>query len=84
VTFPALLVLAAGMGTRYGGLKQIDPVGPSRETIVDYSVYDALRDGFEKLVLVIRRGEAAQESHQGTISRSEEESRMAAGCHCVG
>lgn len=52
---PTLLVLAAGMGSRYGGLKQIDPVGPGGETIIDYSVYDALRGGFGKLVFVIRR-----------------------------
>jgi hypothetical protein len=55
MTKPALLVLAAGMGSRYGGLKQIDPVGPSGETIIDYSVYDALRAGFGKLIFVIRR-----------------------------
>ena len=52
---PTLLVLAAGMGSRYGGLKQIDPVGPGGETIIDYSIYDALRAGFGKLVFVIRR-----------------------------
>ena len=52
---PTLLVLAAGMGSRYGGLKQIDPVGPSGETIIDYSVYDAMRAGFGKLVFVIRK-----------------------------
>jgi UTP-glucose-1-phosphate uridylyltransferase len=52
---PELLVLAAGIGSRYGGLKQIDPVGPSGETIIDYSIYDALRAGFGKLVFVIRR-----------------------------
>jgi dTDP-glucose pyrophosphorylase len=52
---PSLLVLAAGMGSRYGGLKQIDPVGPAGETIIDYSIYDALRAGFAKLVFVIRR-----------------------------
>lgn len=50
-----LLVLAAGMGSRYGGLKQIDPVGPGGETLMDYSVYDAFRAGFDKLVFVIRR-----------------------------
>ena len=55
MTKPALLVLAAGIGSRYGGLKQIDPVGPSGETIIDYSIYDALRAGFGKLVFVIRR-----------------------------
>lgn len=52
---PTLLILAAGMGSRYGGLKQIDPVGPSLETVLDYSVYDALRSGFKKIVFVIRR-----------------------------
>jgi Nucleotidyl transferase len=53
-TKPTLLILAAGMGSRYGGLKQIDPVGPNGETIIDYSIYDALRAGFGKLVFVIR------------------------------
>jgi len=52
---PTLLVLAAGMGSRYGGLKQIDQVGPSGETIIDYSVYDAIRAGFGKVVFVIRK-----------------------------
>lgn len=50
-----LVVLAAGMGSRYGGLKQIDPVGPSGEIILDYSVSDALKAGFAKVVFVIRR-----------------------------
>jgi len=52
---PTLLVLAAGMGTRYGGNKQLDMVGPSGETIIDYSIYDAIRAGFGKIVFVIRR-----------------------------
>ena len=52
---PTLVVLAAGMGSRYGGLKQVDPMGPSGETIIDYSVYDAHRAGFGKVVFVIRR-----------------------------
>lgn len=52
---PTLLVLAAGMGSRYGGLKQLDAVGPGGETIVDFSVYDALRAGFGKVVFVVRR-----------------------------
>lgn len=52
---PTLLVMAAGMGSRYGGLKQIDPVGPNGETIIDYSIYDAMRAGFGKLVFVIRK-----------------------------
>lgn len=51
---PTLFVLAAGMGSRYGGLKQMDGVGPSGETIMDYSIYDALRAGFGKIVFVIR------------------------------
>jgi hypothetical protein len=60
MTKPTLLVLAAGMGSRYGGLKQIDPVGPSGETIMDYSIYDALRAGFGKLVFIIRKDIEAQ------------------------
>lgn len=52
---PTLLILAAGMGSRYGGLKQIEPFGPNGETLMDYSLYDALRAGFEKVVFVIRR-----------------------------
>lgn len=47
--------MAAGMGSRYGGLKQIDPIGPNGETIMDYSVFDAVRAGFGKLVFIIRR-----------------------------
>jgi len=50
-----LVVLAAGMGSRYGGLKQMDPIGPSGEFILDYSVYDAVLAGFEEVVFVIRR-----------------------------
>lgn len=52
---PTLLVLAAGMGSRYGGLKQLDPVGPDGETIMDYSIFDARRAGFGKIVFVIRK-----------------------------
>lgn len=51
----ALVVLAAGMGSRYGALKQVDPVGPSGEAILDYSVFDAMRAGFNKVVFIIRR-----------------------------
>ncbi len=50
-----LVVLAAGMGSRYGGLKQIDPVGPAGETVLDYAVFDAVRAGFDRVVFVIRR-----------------------------
>jgi len=52
---PTLLILAAGMGSRYGSLKQIDPIGPSGETIIDYSVFDAIRAGFGKVVFIIRK-----------------------------
>jgi CTP:molybdopterin cytidylyltransferase MocA len=51
---PVLVVLAAGMGSRYGGLKQMDRVGKNGEAILDYSVYDALRSGFEKIIFIIR------------------------------
>jgi choline kinase len=50
-----LVVMAAGIGSRYGGLKQVDPVGPSGEIVIDYSVYDALRAGFDKVIFIIRR-----------------------------
>lgn len=55
MTKPALLILAAGLGSRYGSLKQIEPVGPCGEAILDYSVYDAIRAGFGKVVFVIKR-----------------------------
>ena len=50
-----LLIMAAGMGSRYGGLKQLDAIGPSGETIIDYSVYDAIKAGFTKIVFIIRK-----------------------------
>ena len=50
-----LLILAAGMGSRFGGLKQIEPVGPNKEFIIDYSVYDAIRSGFNKVVFIIKK-----------------------------
>ena len=52
---PTLLIMAAGMGSRYGGLKQVEPVGPEGETILEYSVFDAIRSGFGKVVFVIRK-----------------------------
>ena len=55
MTKPTLIVLAAGMGSRYGGLKQLDSVGPHGETIIDYSIFDAIRAGFGKIVFIIRR-----------------------------
>lgn len=51
---PTLLILAAGMGSRFGGLKQVEPVGPNGEAIIDYTIYDAIRAGFGKVVFVIR------------------------------
>lgn len=52
---PTLLILAAGLGSRYGGVKQMDQIGPSGESIIDYSIYDAIRAGFGKVVFVINR-----------------------------
>ena len=49
-----LVIMAAGMGSRFGGLKQIEPVGPSGEIIIDYSIYDALLAGFDKVVFIIK------------------------------
>ncbi len=51
---PTLLILAAGIGSRYGGLKQLDRIGPSGETIIDYSIYDAIRAGFGKVIFIIK------------------------------
>jgi UTP-glucose-1-phosphate uridylyltransferase len=52
---PVLVVMAAGMGSRYGGIKQIEPVGPSGEAIIDYSIYDAVKAGFAEVVFIIRK-----------------------------
>lgn len=52
---PVLVVMAAGMGSRYGGIKQIEPVGPNGEAIIDYSIYDAVRAGFSEVVFIIRK-----------------------------
>ena len=49
-----LLIMAAGMGSRFGGLKQLEPVGPNGEIIIDYSIYDAIRNGFNKIVFIIK------------------------------
>lgn len=68
---PTLLVLAAGMGSRYGGLKQMDPMGPHGETILDYSVFDAIRAGFGKVVFVIRE-DFADAFRKGVGARFED------------
>ncbi|MGL4398678.1 MAG: nucleotidyltransferase family protein [Luteolibacter sp.] len=65
---PTLLVLAAGMGSRYGGLKQMDPMGPNGETVLDYSVYDAIRAGFGRVIFIIRE-DFAEAFRQGVGSR---------------
>jgi NDP-sugar pyrophosphorylase family protein len=57
---PALLILAAGIGSRYGSLKQLDQIGPSGETIIDYSIFDAIRAGFSKVVFVIKENIAKE------------------------
>lgn len=50
-----LVIMAAGIGSRFGGLKQIEPVGPNGEFIIDYSIYDAIRSGFNKVVFIIKK-----------------------------
>ena len=60
---PTLLILAAGMGSRYGGLKQMDPMGPHGETVLDYSVYDAIRAGFGRVAFIIREDFAEAFQH---------------------
>jgi hypothetical protein len=65
-----LVVLAAGMGSRYGGLKQIDPVGPNGELVIDYSIFDAKRAGFNRVVFVIRKD--MQEAFREGIGRAME------------
>ncbi len=67
---PTLFVLAAGMGSRYGGLKQLDSLGPNGETIMDYSIYDAVKSGFGKIVFVIRK-DFEKEFREKIISKYE-------------
>ena len=67
---PTLFILAAGMGSRYGGLKQLDGVGPHGETIMDYSIYDALKAGFGKVVFVIRK-DFEQDFREKILSKYE-------------
>ena len=68
---PTLFLLAAGMGSRYGGLKQLDGLGPNGETIMDYSIYDAIHAGFGKLVFVIRK-EFENDFREKIISKYED------------
>ena len=67
---PTLIIMAAGMGSRFGGLKQITPVGPAGEKIIDYSVYDAVRAGFGKVVFVIKR--SIEQEFKETIGKTLE------------
>ena len=67
---PTLLLLAAGMGSRYGGLKQLDGLGPNGETIMDYSIYDAIKAGFGKIVFVIRK-DFEQDFREKVLSKYE-------------
>lgn len=69
---PELVILAAGMGSRYGGLKQLDRVGPGGATVLDYSIYDALKAGFGRVVFVTRRDIAA-EFEQAVVSKWEKQ-----------
>jgi MobA-like NTP transferase domain len=68
---PSVLVMAAGLGSRYGGLKQIEPVGPAGETLLDYSLFDARRAGFSRIVFVIRRD--IQVAFRDAVGRRYEE-----------
>lgn len=71
---PVLVVMAAGMGSRYGGMKQIDPVGPNGQVIMDYSLYDARRAGFETVIFVIKHEieDALQGSHRRPRGQGDE------------
>ena len=75
---PTLVVLAAGIGNRYGGLKQMDPVGPHGATLIDYSIFDAIKAKFETLVFIIRPVFEAAFREQ-LLSKFEQ----CADCHCV-
>ena len=67
---PVLVVMAAGMGSRYGGLKQIDPIDKDGDIIIDFSIYDAIQAGFEKIVFIIKKENEAD--FRGNSSRSKE------------
>ncbi len=75
---PSLVVLAAGAGSRYGGLKQIEPVGPDGETLLDYAIYDARRAGFRNVVLIVRR--AIVRDFDGLLARISSGVRMTLVC----
>ena len=64
---PVLVIMAAGMGSRYGGLKQIDPVDPYGNKIIDFSIYDAVEAGFEKVVFIIKKAIEKEFKEHGEI-----------------
>ena len=70
-----LLIMAAGMGSRFGGLKQIEPVGPNGEFIIDYSIYDAIKAGFKKVVFIIK--EENYDTFKETIGKRVEKQNIA-------
>ena len=84
---PTLFLLAAGMGSRYGGLKQLDTLGPHGETIMDYSIYDAIKAGFGKIVWVIRK-DFEEQFRQQILAKYEghvpcDLCRHSRGIHCA-
>ncbi len=68
---PVLVIMAAGMGSRYGGLKQIDPVDKDGHIIMDFSIYDAVRAGFEKVVFIIKHEKMKKSSEEHVGDRLE-------------
>ena len=82
---PTLFLLAAGMGSRYGGLKQLDGLGPNGETIMDYSIYDAIEAGFGKIVWVIRKDfeEQFRISRSSSVSRFSQSMRVRSSASSV-
>jgi len=77
----SLVILAAGVGSRYGGLKQLEPIGPSGETLLEYSIFDALRAGFNHLILVIRR--EAEDHFRSSLGHRLTEAVDISHCHQV-
>ena len=66
---PALVIMAAGLGSRYGGLKQAEPVGPHGELIIDYSIHDAMKAGFGRVICIIKTGRSSRSASVGDIPR---------------
>ena len=79
---PTLVLLAAGMGSRYGGLKQLDGLGPNGETIMDYSIYDAIQAGFGKIVFITSRRTSERRSSRSMRDTSLQNSASRASTHC--